>query len=339
MEFDGGNVEQGEKEATDWQEAMQGVKFQGAKTFKSGDNEFLIPPTPEAETSEVLKNPGILGTFKNFLAEKFGSKKAGTGLFGLLGKQGANLSSLSGAGAGQEKIKIPGVDDGNEANEAVSDVAESINEIFQNDYTHEVVGQTVDEELRPPIWGVKRVSEKLGSNEGGWNYYSSKNEKVGLEQPIRADGRLYLNAEPMDTYDIAGKFVSACRESGLPYEFKINQFADRADAMVFYIDNGNFDGYFGILNKILAENPQIKKRIGKPPRLTEKVNDVIGYGDENGGMSYNDRMCTKFQTAIEQVSVDQAAVAPSLSVQERAKVLYVNFHEQFITAIQEKLHK
>ena len=174
---------------------------------------------------------------------------------------------------------------------------------------------------------------------GGWNYYSSKNEKVGLEQPIRADGRLYLNAEPMDTYDIAGKFVSACRESGLPYEFKINQFADRVDAMVFYIDNGNFDGYFGILNKILAENPQIKKRIGKPPRLTEKVNDVIGYGDENGGMSYNDRMCTKFQTAIEQVSVDQAAVAPSLSVQERAKVLYVNFHEQFITAIQEKLHK
>lgn len=174
---------------------------------------------------------------------------------------------------------------------------------------------------------------------GGWNYYSSKNEKVGLEQPIRADGRLYLNAEPMDTYDIAGKFVSACRESGLPYEFKINQFADRADAMVFYIDNGNFDGYFGILNKILAENPQIKKRIGKPPRLTEKVNDVIGYGDENGGMSYNDRMCTKFQTAIEQVSADQAAVAPSLSVQERAKVLYVNFHEQFITAIQEKLQK
>ena len=98
----------------------------------------------------------------------------------------------------------------------------------------------------------------------------------------------------MDTYDIADKFVSACRESGLPYEFKINQFADRADAMVFYIDNGNFDGYFGILNKILAENPQIKKRIGKPPRLTEKVNDVIGYGDEKGGMSYNDRMCTKF---------------------------------------------
>ena len=127
VEFGGGNVEQDKEETTDWQEAMQGVKFQGVKTFKSGGNEFLIPPTPEAETSEALKNPGIIGTFKNFLAEKFGSKKAGTGLFGLLGKQGANLSSLYGAGAGQEKIKIPGVDDGNGANEAVSDVAESIN--------------------------------------------------------------------------------------------------------------------------------------------------------------------------------------------------------------------
>ena len=107
------------------------MKFQGAKTFKSGGNEFLIPPTPEVETGKALKNPGMLGTFKNFLAEKFGSKKAGTGLFGLLGKQGANLSSLSGAGAGQEKIKIPGVDDGNEADGAASDVAESINEIFR----------------------------------------------------------------------------------------------------------------------------------------------------------------------------------------------------------------
>ena len=169
MEFGGGgNVEQGEKEVTDWREAMQGVKFQGAKTFKSGDNEFLIPPTLETKTSEVLKNPGILGTFKNFLAEKFGSKKAGTGLFGLLGKQGANLSSLDKASVGQEKIKIPGVDNGNETDEAASDVVESINEIFQNDYTHEVVGQMVDEDIKLPIWDVKRVSEKLGSNEGGW---------------------------------------------------------------------------------------------------------------------------------------------------------------------------
>ena len=196
MEFGGGNVEQDKEETTDWQEAMQGVKFQGVKTFKSGGNEFLIPPTPEAETSEALKNPGIIGTFKNFLAEKFGSKKAGTGLFGLLGKQGANLSSLYGAGAGQEKIKIPGVDDGNGANEAVSDVAESINEIFQNDYTHEVVGQMADEGLRPPIWDVKRVSEKLGSNEGGW-FEKQNGEKYYVkfyENPNQGRAEFIANA-------------------------------------------------------------------------------------------------------------------------------------------------
>ena len=83
------------------------MKFQEAKTFNSGDNEFLIPPTLEAEKSEVLKNPGILGTFKNFLVEKIGFKKAGTGLFGLLGKQGANLSSLYGvSAAGALKLSI-----------------------------------------------------------------------------------------------------------------------------------------------------------------------------------------------------------------------------------------
>ena len=196
MEFGGGNVEQDKKETADWQEAMQGVKFQGAKTFKSGDNEFLIPPTPAAETGKALKNPGVLGTFKNFLAEKFGFKKAGTGVFGLLGKQGANLSSLSGAGAGQEKIKIPGVDDDGEADGATSDVIESINEIFQNDYTREVVGQMADEELRPPIWDVKRVSEKLGSNEGGW-FEKQNGEKYYVkfyENPNQGRAEFIANA-------------------------------------------------------------------------------------------------------------------------------------------------
>ena len=196
MEFGGGNAEQDKKETTDWQEAMQGVKFQGAKTFKSGDNVFLIPPTPEAETSEALKNPGMLGTFKNFLAEKFGFKKAGTGLFGLLGKQGANLSSLYGASAGQEKIKIPGADDGNEADGTASDVVESINEIFQNDYTREVVGQMADEGLRPPIWDVKRVSEKLGSNEGGW-FEKQNGEKYYVkfyENPNQGRAEFIANA-------------------------------------------------------------------------------------------------------------------------------------------------
>lgn len=196
MEFGGGNAEQDKEETTDWQEAMQEVKFQGAKTFKSGDNVFLIPPTPEAETSEALKNPGMLGTFKNFLAEKFGFKKAGTGLFGLLGKQGANLSSLYGASAGQEKIKIPGADDGNEADGTASDVVESINEIFQNDYTHEVVGQMADEGLRPPKWDVKRVSEKLGSNEGGW-FEKQNGEKYYVkfyENPNQGRAEFIANA-------------------------------------------------------------------------------------------------------------------------------------------------
>ena len=68
---------------------------------------------------------------------------------------------------------------------------------------------------------------------GGWMYYSSRDEKLGLEKRINADGRLYLNAEPMDTFDIADQFVNVCKEVKLPYEFKINQFSDRSDAMVF----------------------------------------------------------------------------------------------------------
>lgn len=47
-------------------------------------------------------------------------------------------------------------------------MTESLSEIFQNDYTREVVGQMVDEDIKLPTWNMRRISEELGSNEGGW---------------------------------------------------------------------------------------------------------------------------------------------------------------------------
>lgn len=171
----------------------------------------------------------------------------------------------------------------------------------------------------------------------GWNYYSSRDETLGLEKRINADGRLYLNAEPMDTYDIAGKFVEACKEAGLPYEFKINRNSDRADAMVFYIDNKDIGDYTSIISKILDENPKIGQRVGKPPLLSEKATSKIGYGDETGGVSYNERQCEKLQKTIEAVANSYRGEAPNNSIQERVKFLYVNQHEKFLNTIKDRL--
>lgn len=172
----------------------------------------------------------------------------------------------------------------------------------------------------------------------GWYYYSSRDEKIGFEDRIQADGRLYLNAEPMDTFNIAGKFVDVCKETGLPYEFKINRNPDRADAMVFYIDNKNISDYVNIINKILNDNPSISSRIGKPPLLTEKVSDKIGYGDENGNSSYNDRQCEKFQKTIEATVQSYRGEIPQGSIQERARFLYINQYEKFMNVLKSRLH-
>ena len=171
----------------------------------------------------------------------------------------------------------------------------------------------------------------------GWSYYSSRDEKIGFEDRINADGRLYLSAEPMDTFDIAGKFVDACKEAGLPYEFKINRKPDRADAMVFYIDNKNIGDYAGIITKILSDNPTINGRVGKPPLLTEKASDKIGYGNESGGVSYNERQCEKFQRTIEAVASSYRGEAPQGSVQERVKFLYANQYEKFMNTLKDRL--
>lgn len=171
----------------------------------------------------------------------------------------------------------------------------------------------------------------------GWNYYSSRDETLGLEERINADGRLYLNAEPMDTYDIADKFVEACKEAGLPYEFKINRNSDRADAMVFYIDNKDIRDYTGIITRILDENPKISQRVGKPPLLTEKASEKIGYGDETGGVSYNERQCERFQKVIESTASSYRGEVPDSSIQERAKFLYVNQYEKFLNTIKDRL--
>ena len=171
----------------------------------------------------------------------------------------------------------------------------------------------------------------------GWYYYSSRDEKIGFEDRIQADGRLYLNAEPMDTFNIAGKFVDACKKAGLPYEFKINRNPDRADAMVFYIDNKNIGDYTGIITKILNDNPTINGRVRKPPLLTEKASDKIGYGDESGGLSYNERLCEKFQKTIEAVTSSYRGEVPQGSVQERAKFLYANKREKFMNVLKDRL--
>lgn len=171
----------------------------------------------------------------------------------------------------------------------------------------------------------------------GWNYYSSRDEKIGLEKRIDASGRLYLNAEPIDTFDIADKFVITCKELQLPYELKINRDPNRADSMVFYVDDKNIGSYTNIISEILADNPTITERVGKPPLLTEKVSNKIGYGDEAGGISYNERQCKRFQRAIESAASSYRGPAPADSIQERAKFLYINYHEKFLSVVKDRL--
>lgn len=188
--------------------------------------------------------------------------------------------------------------------------------------------------------GFDVASDKLcydRHSDPGWMYYSSRDEKIGMEEKQKVDGRLYLNVEPVETFKLADVFVQACDEKGIPYEFKINRQPERSDAMVFYINDENLTQYVDILDDAIAHTG-LANKIGTPPLLTERINQYIGYGDEKAKTSYNERQSQKFQRAIEDVARDNAREFPQLSIQDLVRFLYINHHEEFIGDVMRKLH-
>lgn len=96
-----------------------------------------------------------------------------------------------------------------------------------------------------------------------------------------AFSRLYVNCDKCDLMELAKLFTDKCFSQEIPVYFKYAIGSEnRTDQMVIYSNLDNLSDYIAILQQIAQENPDIKKRCGKPPLLTGKIDEWIGIGDE-----------------------------------------------------------
>lgn len=124
--------------------------------------------------------------------------------------------------------------------------------------------------------------EYKGSVDNTWTNISSgtlafprKNAK-GYE----VKGRFYLNIDSNYIHKFAKEYMKKCEENNIPYIFKYDEDAKRKDSMVFYTNYELMEKHLTILKEIRNENNDIKNSIHKPPLLTSKLDNWLGYGAE-----------------------------------------------------------
>lgn len=127
----------------------------------------------------------------------------------------------------------------------------------------------------------------------GWIFaiscYTNPNEILSFN----VEHRLYINTESLDTYKFANLFIEKCDEHKMPYYFKFDDYGNRDDTLVIYSSTEYLTKYLDILKEIKRDNPELVSNIKKPPLLSGKVDNWIGYGTEpeyipeRGKVSFN----------------------------------------------------
>ena len=120
---------------------------------------------------------------------------------------------------------------------------------------------------------------KIGE-ESGWEHIDSKYIHARRTNRDQIEHRLYLRVDSMSIHKIGKCFIEKCEKANIPYYFKFVLGNNRDDSIVVYSSTKHLNEYIEILNEIKKENPEISEHLGKPPLLTSKINDWIGYGSE-----------------------------------------------------------
>ena len=134
------------------------------------------------------------------------------------------------------------------------------------------------------------ASYKLLDRDSWTKVYS---EKITGED-VSDVGKMYLSVDNRDLYKFANLLLDQCLDLGLEdYCFKVN--ADdsltRRDNVVIYFTSDNFYKYISMINKILADNPNIL--LNEQSALGYSINEniKIGFDFDDGAVSYTEKLC------------------------------------------------
>ena len=125
---------------------------------------------------------------------------------------------------------------------------------------------------------------------------------------IKPKHRLYMNVPQDAVYQLAQLVKAGCDESGVKYDFKLEDQAARADSFMMYLTDEMLDPTIKVLKSIESDHPEIIERLGKPPILSGKINGWLGYGSEpeDGKESFNGVRANIIQKVIDKHILDYA---------------------------------
>lgn len=175
--------------------------------------------------------------------------------------------------------------------------------------------------------------------DGCWMYVTSRYINGTKKRDIKADYRLYINAEANDVYKIVCSFIYKCYENQLPFEFKFVKYAedlpDRADSIVIWADEETLFKYIQILNEIQEKRSDIIARCKRPPILTMPINNWVGFGQEPPESSYTYYRIDILQDAIRKATLKWIAENKNTTIKNRDNKLTVKEY-MAISSVKEK---
>ena len=142
--------------------------------------------------------------------------------------------------------------------------------------------------------------EMIGAAKQGLRYHfenSVNSSKADGTSQMDIKHRFYINPDTRDIYKFAKSFAEKCKNKNIPFEFKFacgnNHGADR---MVIYSSTETLLEYYNIFEEMKKENPEMIERCGRPPILTARIDNWLGFGDEpdqtKNKESYNGKRST-----------------------------------------------
>ena len=186
----------------------------------------------------------------------------------------------------------------------------------------------------------EKLLEKYGWHNfgyGEWIHINSYDLTYGISEKFETEHRLYLNPSPTDTDYIVNNFIYECAKMNIPFYLKYDSYGDRDDTIVIYSNTQNLENYISILNDILKKHPDIKERLSKPPVLSGKINEVIGYGSQesNARTSFNKKRTDIIQRSIEEALF--SVLKKDLRNLSDLDLLIVRNNPDFITIIRKQI--
>lgn len=96
----------------------------------------------------------------------------------------------------------------------------------------------------------------------------------------KTEFRIYVNCANEDIFKIIDEYTNLCEKYRIPYYFKFQTDPKRNDKFLVYCSLKELKSNIDILNTIGKKYPNMISRCGKPPILTNKINNWMGLGEE-----------------------------------------------------------